>query len=703
MAAAGCDAETALRRLLEKRAKVIAGEQYDPLRCGWEPSIWLVVRALLDWPWCHKGWEDEIQRRLGMTWEEFKGAMLRKLTFPEPVKMVLLLGGNRSGKSELEAKMGQEMLSHKPKSAVVACHMSDPRSVMEQQPLYWKYMRPEWRIKVQSATTYIKYQLKTGFADSSFITPILSIGRFINYSQNMDTALQGIEPDFVNADELAPPDWIENFVFRLATRSGKALVGFTPVHGYTPTVQIFLEGALTVMEQPAYLCPKDGKERLEHAALRLTLEEYQEIWDAHKAKPPRPPMAPQSRPEDVLEWLEERIDGPPSPKGYGAANDLHGRSFEMMPRVMRCVDPRKAVVFFWSNDNPYGNPKEVVADLRAKTVSGLEGVRERYYGFPDRVAHGKFPKFRKRAHVLPTKTIPERGLDYLFVDPANGRNFCMTWIRVNAGRAYVRREWPGRYWIPEVGVPGPWTIPSGKKEGLNDGARGEGQGPWGFGTLRMKFEIARLEGWACWRKWHEGMGTKTGGGITRENQDAREWIPREEEIDEWEEGPEDAESLEGRYIDSRAASNPRMERDRPRTLQTDFERIGLYFDLTPGNEVGDGIQRINAMLDYTADPGDEHGTNFLNAPRLYISEECPNTIYAMENWKYCDGDKGACKDPVDNIRYFADLGLIDEEASGQRERGGMAYGHARGMGQGAWGRKGRRLPPATIGGKACRI
>lgn len=673
------NAEAALSMVLTKRAKVIAAEEFDPLHCGWEPGIWLVVRALVDWPWCHKGWEIIIRRRLNMTWPQFKTAILAKLGFKEYVKMVLVLGGQRSGKSELGAKLAMEMISQQPQSTVVAMHMSGPRSVMEQQPLFWKFMPPEWRKQTQTAEAYIKYKLKTGFADASFITPILSQGRFVNYTQDMDTAIQGLELNFVSPDELIPPDWIENLVFRLSTRTGKAVIGFTPVNGYTPSVQIFLEGAVPAITSPAFLCPTDGKDRNEPAALGLTAEEYAEIVDSARDK--RAATAPQSRPEDVLNWLSEE----PAPD-----QDLHGRTFECMPRVLRCRDPRKAVVFFWSSDNPYGNPKEVAADLRVKTVSGMGGVKERFYGMPDRVAHGKFPKFKRQTHVIPARAVPATGLNYLFMDPANGRNPFMTWIRINGGKAFVYREWPGQDWIPEVGVPGPWAIPSGRKEGLNDGARGEAQTPWGFGTLRLKFEVARLENWSAYRAWQK-----------TEEAD-RDRIPDLEDIDDWEQGSDDGEIIETRYVDSRAASNPRMERDRPVTMQTDLERIGLYFDLTPGNDIGEGIDRLNALLDYTLTPGDTSGTNYLNAPRLHISDACENTIYAVENWKWEDGEQGACKDPIDNLRYFVDEGLMNEETNHAPARGGFAYGNRTGRG-GRRRQKGYRLPPALIGGKACRI
>lgn len=692
MALSNCDSETALARILKRRQDVIIGEQQDPLRNGWEPSIWLIARALVDWLWIGKNWEKEIRDRLDMTWEQFKEAVLKKLGFKDFIKLVLVLGGNRGGKSELSAKLGMEFVTRKEKSTVIAMHMSAPRSISDQQKLFWRFMPPEWRKQLQTETTYIKYKAKTGFSDSSFITPILSEGRFINYTQILDRAVEGVEPDLILPDELIPPDWVETLVFRLTTRGGHGVMTFTPIHGYTPTVQMFLEGAEVAMAQPAYLAPKDGGPRDEAKALGLTEEEFQEIWSANKEK--RPAMAPQSKPEDIFSWLEEKTpeqQAERDDKKMVFTDSKTGRKFELLPRVLRCVDPRKAVVFFWSCDNPYGNPKEVVADLRVKNVAGTTGVRERFYGIPDRMAHGKFPKFSKHIHVVPASAIPEKGDDYMFADPAGGRNFFLTWIRVNDGRAYVRREWPGRYWIPEIGVPGPWAIPSGRKEGLNDGARGDGQKPWGFGTLRMKFEIARLEGWKDFRDWQE------------ENKVDRDSIPGEEENDSWEESNKDAEIIIGRYIDSRAASNPRIERDRPVTLQTDFARIGLDFELTPGNDVGDGIQRINALLDYVALPGDIEGTNFMTAPRLYVSNECVNTIYAMENWKFADGDKGACKDPVDNIRYFVDLGLAEETAGGKKERGGFAYGR-RSRQRWAARRPGEKfLPPALRNGRACRI
>jgi len=47
-------------------------------------------------------------------------------------------------------------------------------------------------------------------------------------------------------------------------------------------------------------------------------------------------------------------------------------------------------------------------------------------------------------------------------------------------------------------------------------------------------------------------------------------------------------------------------------------------------------------------------------PRLFVSEDCPNTIYALENWRGVDGEKGATKDPVDCVRYFYTSGCTED-------------------------------------------
>ena len=116
-------------------------------------------------------------------------------------------------------------------------------------------------------------------------------------------------------------------------------------------------------------------------------------------------------------------------------------------------------------------------------------------------------------------------------------------------------------------------------------------------------------------------------------------------------GQGSVEAVRMRWIDCRAASAPRMENDRPRTLQTDFDDWGLEFYLTPGGVVEDKVARVNTMLAWDK----ERPMSWENAPRLFFSDRCENMIYSMENWMNADKQAGACKDFVDPVLWAAEL------------------------------------------------
>jgi len=640
----GCSPEVAALEIERRRRAAIRAEQEDPLRCGWEPLIWKVADALVDWPWCEAAFARRLAG-LGTDWGAWKTDVRTALGLGQRVKMLLVQGGNRSGKSEWAAKRSVELAVRTARANVYACHMSNPRSIRDMQPLFWKYLPPEWRRQVKSELTYIAYKAKTGFSEGSFIAPNGSEVAFLNYMQDMRTALEGIEANWLWGDELMPPDWVETIPPRLSTRDGTLVVTFTPVNGFTPTVGIWLTGAKVARWETAWLLPKDKGEPDEAGALGLTGEEYAEVKQAAEAR--RPATAPLSRPtDDPLEWTRKQ-------------GETDGK-YQRMPRVALSQDPRKAVVYFHGRDNPYGNPPELLGALRE---SGEGYVKERWYGWTARTVSAMFPRFSEDVHVLDDEAVPADGLNFCFCDPASDRNFFWTWIRLTREGAFVYREWPGGYVIPEVGVPGPWAIPSGRKEGLNDGARGEGQGPWGFGLARYKFEIARLERWAAWREWAERGGSE---------------YPGEAVVSEWEESAEDGELIEERFVDSRAATTPRVEADRPRTLQADFAELALYMSLTPGKDITSGVERINTLLDYQAESkAGQRVLSYVGKPKLMVARSCRNTIYALANWMNVDGERGACKDPVDNLRYFATSDLEWHEAGRRSVVGGTSYGSVR--------------------------
>ena len=684
MAISGTTREVALDKLVRMREKTLEAEKADPLRNGFEPQIWHVCDALLGFPFCYdRPFLKQCKLRLPAcreqkndrdVWEVFCDLMRKFLQYERAVKMLLILGGNRGAKSEYAAKRSMMLASEKENARIYGMHMSEPRSKKDQQPLFWKYMPPEWQVQIASLKAYIKYKEKTGFAENGFILFNGSSGNFLNYMQVKDVALQGLEADLVAPDELIPADWIPDLELRLATRSGKGILTFTPIHGYTPTVKIFCDSATVVKTIPAHLCPRDGGPPDEAQALDLTQEQYDELWkavDQHRA-----PLAPQSQPEDVISWLEE-----PTPAGGHPSNGGdQKRVFDQVPRVMKCFDPRKAVVFFNPSDNPYGNPKEVIADLRKKSRAY---VRERFYGMAEKTISVMIPKFSRKIHVIPANRIPAEGTNYFFYDPASERNSFMSWFRRHGKNAYLYREWPGKYYIPGIGIPGHWAKPSGRKDGLNDGDPDEGQRPaFGFGNLRYKFEIARLERWVDWAKWY--IEQKDGTNFANA-------YPKDDELAEWDERNGAEEIITSRFIDSRAASSPRIENDRPVTLQTLFDDINVFFYLTVGVEITDGISNINSALDYELGESDEV---FINPSHFFISEECENSIYAFENWmNSTDGQNGACKDPVDLARYFFTSECEDVGPNDYQPRGGVSYGrHAGTRGENRIYRGARKLP-----------
>jgi len=601
-----CSAEEAWKRFHATREKLIAEEREFPLKRGWESPVWKVCDALFGFPWAKDA--EKIRAALG---------------FGKTIRMMLILGGNRSGKSEYAAKRTMLMLTHKLNARAWVFHTSQQMSVEYQQPLIHKYFPPEFRNTkaVMTATTYVAYKFKTGFSENSFTLPNRSWCSFRNYGQDIAT-IEGGEVDWIWNDENAPPEWVATQTLRLATREGCGVVTFTPVQGYTGIVKEFMDGAKPVREKRAWLCPVDGGEwALDEAMKCDTLEE-------------------------ILAETAER-------EGQIASR----RKWETVPRIMRCANERKAVVFFHPSDNPFGNPREV-ADI----VKGQPRwfVKERFYGLGNKLITTKFARFDEKVHVIDPAQVPAAGTNYQIVDPCSGRNWFMLYLRCCPEGVYCWQEWPGDYEIPMIGNPGPWAEPSGKA-GQFDGRKGSAQKSFGFGLAAYKREIARLEGWLD-EKGSELWNSAPPGGMSE-----TAWIRS------WDENGPARHRIFERYIDSRFANVKTFAGDETTTLLEELNDWGLTFLPTAAGErrdsINEGCEMINDALYFnSAAP-----LSYLNRPRLYISRACANLIFAMETWTGEDGKNGATKDPVDTLRYafLKKLDWIDEAA--QKCRGGGHY------------------------------
>lgn len=310
------------------------------------------------------------------------------------------------------------------------------------------------------------------------------------------------------------------------------------------------------------------------------------------------------------------------------------------------------IIYFHSQDNAFGgyeNLKELYGDADKQ-------VRERrFYGYARRLIRVLFPKFGQRnimklAQVMEFLKRPVTR--YHIADPAGARNMFMIWVAVDEdGRHLIYREWP------DVPSHGEWAVQSEDAKRW-DGEPGPAQPTLGFGVVEYKALILQKEGWI----WKDPG---------------------------WERLPDKYEVIFERRMDPRSgAAQSVAERDGGSSLmdrfseeQTNIRGIvdgpPLYFEAAPGLPENDGmfgnqegVQGINDLLAYDTSL---EITPLLNEPMLYVSEECENFIWAMQNYTGHDGAKAACKDPIDCGRYMAtsNFGYVTPQM--MRTRGGGSY------------------------------
>ncbi len=623
------DPQKAYLDLLARREVEIAKEKKDPLRYGWEPPIWKVCDALLGLPCFDKSFEKKIEAVFNYTWEEWCAAMRHELGFQRRLRVLLIPGTNRSSKTEYAAKRTEQVLLHFPEESGWVYHTDADASKESQQPRLYQYLPVELRGKdfTEKFGPYIKYGKKNGFTDASFILSNGSKVAMRYYSQDPDK-IEGHALKWVWADELIPPNFQETLEGRILDRDGWMVTTFTPIHGWTPTVNMFIQGSEIARSITAYLLPLDeGEPRLDLAFGFDSPKAYEKAVEDD----PRATI-----PEDPSNWLLDQPSQPECPKG---------RQFDVMPRVRRCLSDYKGVVYFSPADNPFGNPPAVYDKWKNNNVRER---KQRLYGEATKTFSGQFPKFGK-PHLLPHDKIPKVGTNYMICDPTpGGRPFVAVWIRVTRFGAFLYREFPEVY-PSKFGedVPfGLWAEPSGRTNGLNDGDRGPGAEPIGWGLERYKQHFAALERWEEYKAWSKGEQSR---------------------IEDWRDDNGADEEIFERFLDCRSADSPTLKRQEVSTLLDDFLDINLDFSVTPGVKVDERVRQLNSLLDYKEDASG----NIVTPPAFYVSARCENTIFCLQNWMGVEGQKGAMKDFVDLPTWFACLDLdYVEDGAWETEGGG---------------------------------
>jgi len=535
LALAARDGEEAVLKLYNNREQAIRLEQEDPLNYGHRLDCWKDADAML-----------------------------------EQLLLLVIFGGNGSGKSWYGAWKGITIMLDKPGAKVLWLHESESTSVDVQQSAVFRYLPREYReIQVRrNRTTNINYTVKNGFSDNKFVLPNGSIGKFGSYKQEVGD-YEGTGWDLIVADENLPLSWLRTLLIRLPRCQGRMIWTFTPIKGVTPAIAEVVKGASTYESLPAPL----------------------------------------------LDQKKRHVDD--CPPGH-------------MPYKQRMLREKAEILYFFSSMNPYGGYEDLVRILQSMDAVDVE---RRAYGYARNNVRQLLRHF-SAAHVIAPDRVPTSGVSrYHLADPAGARNMFMIWVAVDsAGRHFIYREWPD---VPRFGE---WAVAS-ESERRWDGEPGPAQESLGYGVIDYKRIILEDEG--------------------------NRFDPQSEEWDFC------GEPIEERYIDPRSGKAAAMaENDGGSSLidRMQDEQEGrkgtvvgpeLIFHAASGVREDEGIQAINDLLAYDKT---QPVTALINEPRLFISSACQNVIWAMQNYTGHDGEKAACKDPIDLVRYMAlqDLEYLPE-------------------------------------------
>ena len=108
-----------------------------------------------------------------------------------------------------------------------------------------------------------------------------------------------------------------------------------------------------------------------------------------------------------------------------------------------------------------------------------------------------------------------------------------------------------------------------------------------------------------------------------------------------------------RYVDPRAGNSQIIGAKGGTSIIELFsdggEQESMFLQPAAGIAIEEGVAIVNDWLAY--DKG--RPLDALNKPKLYISWDCQNLIFALKEWTGKDGLMGACKDPIDCLRYLA--------------------------------------------------
>lgn len=257
--------------------------------------------------------------------------------------------------------------------------------------------------------------------------------------------------------------------------------------------------------------------------------------------------------------------------------------------------PGAAIFYFWTTDNPFIDSDDFMRKLRGRP---REELLARAHGIPTKAIGGAFPAFNRDVNVVESSQLPwvkdpnYKVTRYMAIDPAGSKNWFMLWLAVDADDTWwVYREWPDY---------DDWALPGSGPEGkVGPAQNGSKKG------IRDYVELIRD-------------------------------MEKEEKIFE-------------RFIDPRLGAAEKQSAEGAVTIISQLDDEDMTVHPAPGVDIDNGLQLISNKLAYD----DTVPISSVNAPKLYISSNCENMIFAMQEYTAKGGREEATKDPVDCLRYLA--------------------------------------------------
>lgn len=170
--------------------------------------------------------------------------------------VIVLLGGNQSGKTTLGSRMTVWAAATIPEAEVYAWHINERRSIDDQQRFVWEALPQS--IKNMPAkrgqNLSLTYTQKNGFTDGQCIFPphagysrggSIKFYTFQAYMQN-DQLIEGVKGHFVWLDERVPLGLFETLRGRIFTYHGRILLTYTVIDGWNDTVERILAKTRTL-------------------------------------------------------------------------------------------------------------------------------------------------------------------------------------------------------------------------------------------------------------------------------------------------------------------------------------------------------------------------------------------------------------------------------------------------------------------------